>query len=266
MVVQSKSGVGDLPPWDPYATGQVMTGHLPPPWFFFLVFWSGLLVGQKSEVAQGGLFCLTESPREKSLPCWRLRELPGLNSPPKVLPLVFPEYCLQVTQFPWKGKLYVSGQSQMCLFFGGAQQAGVWHCRASAWLKFHGKAPCKWTLQFHWFMAQIRALGASSPVLLLFLVSLETKKSKVPLNIIYWANTEIGELLVNSSVFVLHCLTPWWLQEVETISFCKRSRKTGPSVRSGCFCTSKAKGKLFHWSEQHQAHSHLQHWSALKYN
>lgn len=115
-------------------------------------------------------------------------------------------------------------------------------------------------------MPQIGALGVSSPVFLLFLVSLERKEIQVPPNIIYWANTEIGELLVNSSFLLLFNPAPHWLQEVETSSFCKRSPKTRPLVSSGCFCSSKAKGKLFHWSEQHQAHSHLQHWSALKYN
>lgn len=53
--------------------------------FFFLVFRSCLLLGQKLVFAQGGPFCLTRPPREKSLPCWRLRELPGLHSPPQSL-------------------------------------------------------------------------------------------------------------------------------------------------------------------------------------
>lgn len=65
-------------------TGQVFTEHLTPAFHtpcFFPSVWSGLLLGQKLEAAQGGLFCLTGSPREKSLPCWRLRELTGLHSP-----------------------------------------------------------------------------------------------------------------------------------------------------------------------------------------
>lgn len=152
----------------------------------------------------------------------------------------------------------------MWLVFGGAQRDAVWHCRGSAWLR-DGKAPCKWTLQFYWFMAQVRALGVSSRFAAVSCI-IVNKKIKAPLNIIYWANTEIRELLLNSSVFVLYYPAPQWLQEVEITSFCKRSPKTGSSVRSGCFCTSEAKGKLFHWSVQHQAHSHLQHWSALKYN
>jgi len=99
-----------------------------------------------------------------------------------------------------------------------------------------------------------------------FLYHWKQKKPQAPLTTIYWANTEIGELLVNSSFFLLFNPAPHWLQAVETSSFCKRSPKTRPLVSSGWFCTSEAKGKRFHWSEQHQAHSHLQHWSALKYN
>lgn len=49
--------------------GRASHSSLPHTLFFFPVFWSCLLVGQKLEVAQGGLFCLTGSPREKSLPC-----------------------------------------------------------------------------------------------------------------------------------------------------------------------------------------------------
>lgn len=155
------------------------------------------------------------------------------------------------------------------LVFRGAQPPGQPKSgTASAllgWEKEHGKAPYKESLHFCWFMPQRGALGVSSPVFLMFLSSQETnKKIQVPLNTIYWA--KIRELLVNSSFLLLFNPAPHWLQEAETSPFCKRSAKTRPLVSSGCFCTSEAKGKLFHWSEQHQAHSHLQHWSALKYN
>lgn len=121
---------------------------------------------------------------------------------------------------------------------------------------------------FCWFMPQIGALGVSSPLLFFtspFVSSFDGNKQKkvyIPLTIIYWADTESGELLVNSSFFLYSIQ----LQEVETAFFWKRSLQTCPLVSSGCFCTSTDKGKLLHWSEQHQAHSHLQHWSALKYN
>lgn len=54
------------------------------------------------------------------------------------------------------------------------------------------------------FMPDMGVLRVSSPFSLLFLLLFETgkKEVQVPLSKMYWANSEIGELLVNSSFFL----------------------------------------------------------------
>lgn len=109
-----------------------------------------------------------------------------------------------------------------------------------------GEPPCKETLHFFLIYATNRGFGGfvSSFPFVSYITGNKQKKIQVPLNIIYWANTAIGELLVNSSSFLLFNPAPHWLPEAETSSFCKGSPKTCPLVSSGCFCTSEAEGKL----------------------
>lgn len=171
-------------------TGQVLTGHLAPafytPWFSSSV-WVWFIGGTETCGCIRWPFLLDWVTQGK-IPALLKAQGASRNSfsPSKSCqPLVFPEYLFTGYTVSMKRKAVcfrtvTFGQPQIWLVFGGAQQAGAWHCRGSAWQK-DGKAPHKWTLQFCWFMAQIRTLGASSPVFLLFLVLLEIrKKSRSP--------------------------------------------------------------------------------------
>lgn len=203
---------------------------------FLLAFRSSLLMGQKLVVAHrwhrsalpghpGRNPCLAEGSVHFEDLILHLKILPAPGFP--WIPVS------QVTNFPWKGKPHFSEQPHLSsqargtrLVFRGAQQPGqlkygIVGAQVGREMQ-HGKAPCRWSLHFCWFMPQRGALGVSSPASLSFLVSLETKKYPLLLNIIYWANTGIGELLVNSSFFLLFNPVPHWLQEGETSSFCAK--------------------------------------------
>lgn len=134
-----------------------------------------------------------------------------------------------------------------------ARPAEIWHCKCSAQLR---DASRQINATFSLMETMYRGLRVSYLVSISSLVALETitKETQLVLKIFHWANTEIGELVFNSLSPFLCNPTPHWLQENFLLS--KENSKKCPS---GCFCTSEAKGKLFHRSEQHQTHSHLQH-------